>query len=348
MKKLLLTLTGVSAMVTVLVAQDLQVCAPSGYALTSVADAVGEGQVTYEWYENGVPLPESNSATYSIAEGKEAGDYAYWRMAANAACTVSSNTYTVRVIDASDITAPGSTVDFTAFNPCPVAATGTVWYLTDTRTGGNNNTYKVKKMADGRIWMVQDLKFGTCPNSLARWYDDYDAAFTTHEPTVYTGYVGHCRSSTYTNTGYLYNWPAAMQHTAAWYGSTNKSFQCTGQAGGTVLPAPGACQGICPAGWHVPTGASNGEFAALFKASTNCPVAACAYAHNVWEGAHGGRCQSGGVLTLQGTHGEYYSSTYYNQDQAYQCRTYQTQIAPWLDKTINKWQGLAVRCVMNY
>jgi uncharacterized protein (TIGR02145 family) len=352
MKKLLLTLMGVSTMITALFAQapaDLEVCALSGYALTSTADAVGEEPITYEWFENGVPLPESNSATYSIAAGeKVAGDYAYWRVAANAACTVSSNTYTVRVYGTGP-NVPESPVNFTAFNPCPDAATGTVWYLTDTRTGGNNNTYKVKKMADGRIWMVQDLKFGTCPNSLARWYDATSPFASTHKPTVFDGYLGHCRSSTYTNTGYLYSWPAAMQSSLASLYQDAISFACSGQAGGTVLPAPGACQGICPAGWHVPTGAAAGEFADLFNATTDCPVPACAYADNIWEGALGGRCTASGELTLTGTHSEYWTSTPGESNlYATEYRLYANQRIPFMRVDCYRTQGLAVRCVMNY
>jgi hypothetical protein len=50
-------------------------------------------------------------------------------------------------------------VPFPAFNPCN-AVTDDYWYLTDARESNNVQTYKVKKMADGHIWMVQDMKFG--------------------------------------------------------------------------------------------------------------------------------------------------------------------------------------------
>jgi uncharacterized protein (TIGR02145 family) len=215
------------------------------------------------------------------------------------------------------------------------------------REGGNNNTYKVRKMADGRIWMVQDLKFGTCPASTANWVTEHSDGATTREPTVYTGYVGHCRSSTYTNTGFLYTWPAAMQNTAAHYLSSTNSFQCTGQAGGTVLPAPGGCQGICPAGWHVPTGADAGEFAALFNATSDCPVAACAYANDIWEGAFGGWAIDSGGLGYVGEYGLYWSSTYYNFSSAYAYAVLATQSAP-EPADCHKAYGRAVRCVMNY
>jgi hypothetical protein len=87
------------------VAQDLSVCASKGYTLNSTAAAPPFGATSYTWYEDGNPLPESNSASYSIAAGaRAAGEYKYVRVASNAECPagVSSNTYTVRVLPAPD------------------------------------------------------------------------------------------------------------------------------------------------------------------------------------------------------------------------------------------------------
>jgi uncharacterized protein (TIGR02145 family) len=159
-------------------------------------------------------------------------------------------------------TAPGATVTFTAFNPCtsPAPASGSTWTLRDTRAGGNSYTYIVKKMADGRIWMVQDLAFGNCTD--APFNNDNSEAATTYQPTVYPGYVGHCTSATTTSTPsgmrYLYNWPAALNTKAAYYGGPATG--CSGTSGGTSGTNPGACKGICPTGWHLPT---TGEYVAL-------------------------------------------------------------------------------------
>jgi hypothetical protein len=99
MKKLLLTLMGVSAMVTAFA--QLQVCASKGYTLTSAAAAVSAdgSAVTYTWYENDVLLDGESGASLTIAAGERAaGEYAYVRKASNATCSeVSSNTFTVRV-----------------------------------------------------------------------------------------------------------------------------------------------------------------------------------------------------------------------------------------------------------
>jgi hypothetical protein len=100
MKKLLLTLTGVSMMMTALMAQapaDMEVCAGKGYTLTNAKPAVGAEPITYQWYENSSPIGSGTPALI-VAEGRAVADnYTYVRVASNAACTLSSNVYTVRV-----------------------------------------------------------------------------------------------------------------------------------------------------------------------------------------------------------------------------------------------------------
>jgi uncharacterized protein (TIGR02145 family) len=236
-----------------------------------------------------------------------------------------------------------ATVDFTEFAPCPEAAVGTVWYLTDTRAGGNNNTYKVKKLQDNRIWMVQDLKFGTCPNSTASWNNDNSEAATTAGTTVYTGYVGHCRSSSQANAGYLYNWPAAMQSTKAYKGSSDNSFQCTGTSGS-------ACQGICPSGWHIPTGNTAGEFNILHSVSgRNCSTSNddCWDSGSTFEGVIGGYCSDGGSLYGQGSYADYWSSTYSSNGDAY-FQYFDSAYTGRGTDSNSKGNGRSVRCVRNY
>jgi uncharacterized protein (TIGR02145 family) len=242
-------------------------------------------------------------------------------------------------------TAPGVTVDFTAFDPDPGAAIGTVWYLTDTRAGGNNNTYKVRKMPDGHIWMVQDLRFGDCPDNLTHWNNDNSEAATTQGLTVHTNYVGHCRSTTYTDAGFLYNWPAVMQNTQAYHLSSDGSFQCAGTSGNT-------CQGICPDGWHVPTGNTGGEFYTLHNAMESydgfaCSGGACWTGSSQWEGVLSGYCDINGKLKDQDYYGRYWSSTYANNNDAYSVR-FNNDVVIRGTNANYKYYGFSVRCVRNY
>jgi hypothetical protein len=75
----------------------------------------------------------------------------------------------------------------------------------------NQRTYKVKKLADGHIWMVQDMKFGNqCGTAfIGSSADDQ----TGHVSDIGT-YFGDCTTltdgSTPANRGYLYDWAAAI------------------------------------------------------------------------------------------------------------------------------------------
>jgi uncharacterized protein (TIGR02145 family) len=251
-------------------------------------------------------------------------------------------------VEVLDSTAPGSTVTFTAFNPSVSAATSTVWYLVDERVGGNSETYKVKKLQDGHIWMVQDLKFGDCPNSTTNWYTDTSAAATTHTPTVYSGYVGHCRASSQANAGYLYNWPAAMQNSNAYYGSSS-NVGCSGTSASTTGTNPGACQGICPSGWHIPTGDSSGEYQALHNAIGGCSTSNdnCWNATSVWEGVKGRACNLYGQIWYAETIAGYFSSTPASINNAYNLKFAPNHTYPGTND-VCKNCGFTVRCVMNY
>jgi uncharacterized protein (TIGR02145 family) len=181
--------------------------------------------------------------------------------------------------------APNATASFEEFFPSPDAAVGTIWNLTDTRANGNNQTYKVKKMADGHIWMVRDLKFGNCTDASLGM--DQTSADIINEPTVAPGYVGHCRTSPATaeTTGYLYNWAAVLNDPNAYAGwPANVTVGCSGTAGEEVA----RCRGICPEGWHVPTGYGTGEFTAL--GSVMCPAGdySCWTTGEPWEQSKAG------------------------------------------------------------
>jgi uncharacterized protein (TIGR02145 family) len=247
-----------------------------------------------------------------------------------------------------DCTAPGSTVNFTAFSPCLSAATGTVWHLVDTREAAYNNsqTYTVKKMQDGRIWMVQDLKFGDKCNKTS--FTGSTSNQTGSKLTSISGYIyGDCRNNTQANAGYLYDWAAAIQKSGAYYGGPDVG--CSGTASGTSGTAPGACQGICPVGWHVPTGKATGEFYALHTVSgRNCSTSNddCWDAASDWKGVLGGICLENGSLGAQSS-AYYWSSTYYNATYASHHYYISSNTQPGTAYG-GKHNGFTIRCIKNY
>jgi uncharacterized protein (TIGR02145 family) len=261
-------------------------------------------------------------------------------------------------------TAPGATVDFTAFVPCPNAGAGSTWTLRDTRAGGNNNAYIVKMMADGHIWMVQDLKFGSCGAASITYYSDDSNTATTHKPTVFSNatitYVGHCTSEAVTNTpanrGYLYTWAGAMNNTNAWHGNSDASFECRGTTKGSTAgsKAPALCRGICPEGWHIPTGNTDGEWYTLYNAGLGDVYAnwgAGGYTEIDGNDKHlhlvlGGFYQPG--YTMPTNEMRYATSTLADSRWEYSHRIIlNTSIQPGTSKD---WQTVALmlRCVYNY
>jgi uncharacterized protein (TIGR02145 family) len=203
-------------------------------------------------------------------------------------------------------------------------------------------------MEDGRIWMVQDLKFG---DKCGTDFSGSNGSDQKGKVTSLTDkdYFGDCTTltdgSTPANRGYLYDWAAAIQKAGAYYGS-GSNVGCSGTGG-----SANACQGICPAGWHIPTGASSGEFYDLHNnygrgCSTNNDD--CWDAASTFEGVLGGGCASGGTLEYQGSVASYWSSTYANNNYAYHLYFYSTSVYPGTTNGAAKNYGRSVRCVRNY
>jgi uncharacterized protein (TIGR02145 family) len=325
--------------------QMLTVAPCTAYTVPSAAPA--SSGATYQWLENGMVISGATGAAYSNTAGKAvAGRYEYIRQAKTANCTewMNSNVFVVQV------TAGTRGETFSDFVPCSNTPNGTVWSLEDSRDG---KTYKVKQMADGRIWMVQDLKFGNCANdATTTWYNDNSQAATTHTPTVAVGYVGHCRATNYTNSGYLYSWAAAVQSQGGYNGGTYTG--CSTTVSGTSGAAPGACKGICPDGWHLPT---KDEFQALYaqlgNASNSTTANNFGYSYKDidaeathWHGVLGGTCNSDGSLNGQGSYALYWSSTYYSSNDAYNLNFNSSYVYP--ASYYSKYNGQSVRCVRNY
>lgn len=124
--------------------------------------------------------------------------------------------------------------------------------LNDLR-GGSTRTYEVAKLADGKCWMLSNLKLGSATGSIALTSSDSDVvnSFTLPQlieggwpgygPPQALGPLYGDTSSGSTNYGYLYNWYAATA------GESN-----------TTMPAGSgnAQHSICPANWRLPSGGS--------------------------------------------------------------------------------------------
>ena len=295
--------TGIAASApTVITAQPTDVVnAPCNLSISVTATGTS---LSYQWEKDGAVISNAKSATYAKnpTEASDAGKYV---CRVTGACGVVPSKEIIVIV--------GGYED---------------GVLTDSRDG---QTYRTRIMPDGHVWMIEDLRFGTCNTS----------AFTTYcgksiQNQIAAGYYGVCIASKVAGGGNLYNWQAAMNHPNAVY---NTSGNPSGNVNGN---SPNQWQGICPDGWHLPSGGSTGEFLQLY-------TSLCSNGTKIYPGT--GAFE--GILSGLGYGGEahddgrvyYWSSTYYDGANA-SSMAYSSGLYP-QNKNAKDF-GFVVRCVKNY
>jgi uncharacterized protein (TIGR02145 family) len=354
MAGLLIFSSAVCAAQTAEVTPDIEVEINTPYTITSAVDATGA--TASRWLENGAVIDGEDGAAYTNPAGKpDNSTFIYIRQSWVNNCWQNSNAIIVQIGTGGSIgsdtgnsgggcDAPGTTVDFTAFNPCDVAV-GSTWTLVDSRESNNIQEYKVKKMPDNRIWMVQDMKFGNKCDKTSFTGSTSDQT-TSNLTTIYGYPYGDCRnasaSDTPSNRGYLYDWAAAMQKAKAYNGSDSD----VGCYGTDTL-----CKGICPSGWHIPTGRPDGDYALLYeglKLFYTCDANDCFNDLSPFEGAPTVPCTPG-CTTADCCEFEYLTSTLFEKyplDVIYALRS--PVPSSWAgESATNKIVATAVRCVRN-
>ncbi len=137
--------------------------------------------------------------------------------------------------------------------------TSAIRTVTDNR-GGTTRTYEIAKLADGKCWMLTNLKLGSTTGAITLTPADSNVASNFTLPQLTTGGnaeydlpraygpVPGDTGSGATNYGYLYNFAAATA------GETQAS-----------LTTGNAQHSICPANWGLPTagGGSGNDFGDL-------------------------------------------------------------------------------------
>jgi uncharacterized protein (TIGR02145 family) len=195
---------------------NLTLCEGQSFALTSTAE--GQEPITYKWYDVTDPAASvtvgANAATLTVA-GKTAGTYAYLCEVANAACTLSTDSYTVQVV-----TPPAPPTLTKTDNTCVGTA------ITFTAAGGSG-TYE---------WNCTGF---TCSGDGA----------TQTTPTDAGNYTASVRSVTITNGTPCFSEYTAIETGAITAPATN------GQVAGACGCADGTidCSGTCKTNSNYPT-----------------------------------------------------------------------------------------------
>ncbi|MBQ6436769.1 hypothetical protein IJJ27_04435 [bacterium] len=255
-------------------------------------------------------------------------------------CVMDTTNYSTALDIYYDATNCSNPIDFmNSWSGCASLAEHDTVCLADAR---DHRTYRVRKLADGKCWTVDSLRFGGD-------YGDIDGCNANNGSgniggyskldTFSTGYYGHCRAipgtyhDNYYNTNmsynnYLYDFEAAIQILPT--DTTNASTYS------------GVQQGLCPQGWHIPNNNSNGEYDALLSAYYGTD--------GVQNSAKGNFTLSGAVIGVldyglhyQGEGGLYWSSTLINEHNVNRFLINYGDV--YNDYTFSTSNAFAVRCI---
>ena len=205
-----------------------------------------------------------------------------------------------------------------SFSCSTLANVGDSVKLRDTR---DNNIYTVKKLADGKCWMTENLRIAN--KTITSADSNVTSDFTIPASSV-SGFVDQNTNNAYVDST---------------YGGYYTYYTATAGTGGTSLATDGANapSSICPKGWRLPTGGSSGEFQTLYNNYNSkalmMDVPNFTLSGYVYDGSVGN----------QGLDGNFWSSTVYGADRAYLLSLHSSDVNP-VDRP-RKLIGFSVRCV---
>ena len=248
--------------------------------------------------------------------------------------------------------------------------TGDAIELFDKRDG---TIYKVARLADGNVWMLDNLRLDPTTVSLTDLQGNTNASDTTLN---YFKNGGGTTSDQYATAGLSSSWTSSAQNyysipminatykdtvSSVTYGSGSGKIgvyynYCAASAGsycygngtsGGSGAGTSATEDICPSGWRLPTsGPSNGEYAALRTAYSNV----AADFKNALSAPLSGRFMSGSVSN-EGTYGYYWSSSRYSSSSSYD--TYMSNMMETSSSVVasdngTRYNGESVRCIKGF
>ncbi|MBQ9017169.1 hypothetical protein IJ103_02940 [Candidatus Saccharibacteria bacterium] len=220
-------------------------------------------------------------------------------------------------------------------------AEGDTRELVDSRDG---ESYKIAKLADGKVWMLDNLRLGSTDITT-----DLTSANTNLSSTISAStWNGYRKTSGFNrSTAPMFN-SASANNTTTSYGSGSGKIgvyynYCAASAGtycyGSGSGTGNASYDICPKGWRMPTGGSSGEYQALYTAySSNATNFRSALSTPL----------SGHFISSsapnQGSSGLFWSSTYYDGSGMYSLSVNSSSVNPtnYRDRSY----GYSVRCLL--
>ena len=146
--------------------------------------------------------------------------------------------------------------------------TGNAYYLRDNR---DEEPYCVSKLADGNLWMLDNLRLGGTSTMALTPADTNIASNFTLPASTTTGFNYDnltCYTTAAVNADYKNTTTTSY---GAGSGKIGNYYNYCAASAGTYCYADGSGTGnathdICPAGWRMPTGGSSGEYLTLCSA----------------------------------------------------------------------------------
>ena len=232
-----------------------------------------------------------------------------------------SGTYTKNVIFsvvAHETLVPTPTMQ--SFDKSTLVKVGDSATLKDTRDG---NFYTVKKLADGNVWMTENLRL------IDKTISSADSNLPEGETWTIPASSTSGFKSYNTNNAYL----------DSTYGGYYTFYTATAGTGGTNLATDGANapSSICPKGWRLPTGGDSGEFKTLYSNYNSS-----ALMRDEPNFTLSGYVSNGSVLD-QGGYGYFWSSTVDGANGAYYLYLNSSDVYPAYGN--GKSDGFSVRCM---
>lgn len=218
-------------------------------------------------------------------------------------------------------------------------------YTTDFRNGQD---YRVRKMQDGKCWMIDNLKL-------------YNYALTTADSDIASGSFAlpsilddesepedtpridnpagplsedggeYCSTTVFadnpdttTGCGYLYTWYVA-----------------TAGTGTAAVGSATVTDSICPKNWSLPVGGASGHFTALDNA-----ISLLEGGGESWQGVYAGLSAFSGYGSMfQGSNGSYWTATY-TFGQGPSILGFDDTPSVYVDIVTDEYYGSSVRCVL--
>ena len=347
---------------------------------STVTGQMGKQTPTNAQLTNGIPLwaPNFKRDGYGFAGWNTAYDYSGTTYGPQQTITTPADLST-NGLSLYAVWVPSAGV-LQGWTGCSNLASGTVTALTDTR---DNDTYAVAKLADGKCWIIENLRLDDTPELSAsnthdpslpiiNVYDETNPTTSNHlSETIDPDDIPWCTFNTATcithsmmntnnTTLFTNNTASSYSPTSNVYGYGNHYNWYSATAGhgkhgnnyGSSFTAPGD---ICPAGWHLPTGKNtSGDFGVLDIAlggtgaestpSTTGATMSLAYRSYPNNFVYSGGL-NGAPITGRNYYGIYWSASGNESDYAYNAYLEDTDVYPGTYGFSFKYVGYSVRCI---